>query len=135
MNLNLLKGTCPNGPEWVKHKRRCYGFFVNRYDRTTWRKAQDKCRSFVNGDLVSIFSKEENEFIANKILEINPELNGTQYYNPWIGLEIRKCRGGKKRNEKIVNNYHFLGKLILLFSLFTVFYYIIGAFSNRLRQS
>ena len=91
-----LIGICPNGTEWVKHKRRCYGFFVNNHDRLTWSKAQEKCRSFVGGDLVSIFSKAENEFISQKVLEINPILNGPEYYYPWIGLKIRNC-GGKGR--------------------------------------
>ena len=85
----------------MKHKRRCYGFFVNNHDRLTWRKAQEKCRSFVGGDLVSIFTKAENEFIAQKVVEINPDLNGPQQYYPWIGLEIRPCRG----KGNIVNYY------------------------------
>ena len=85
-------GTCPEGQEWVKHKRRCYGFYVKEHDRLTWRKAQEKCRSYINGDLVSILNEDENQFIANKVLELNPDLsNGTDHYYPWIGLEIKRC--------------------------------------------
>ena len=34
---------------------------------------------------------EENEFIAKKVLEINPNLKDKEHYYPWIGLKrIRK---------------------------------------------
>ena len=92
----MIIGVCPNGTEWVEHKRRCYGFFVHNYDRVNFRKAQENCRSFVGGDLVSILTKDENEFIANKMLELNPDLNprdGNQFYYPWIGLDMKKKCG------------------------------------------
>ena len=78
--LLCFVGSCPDG--FLEYRRRCYGFFVNRYDRTTWKKAQEKCRSFIGGDLVSILTKEDNQFIAQKVLEINPELANTEYYYP-----------------------------------------------------
>ena len=90
----LIIGTCPKG--FIEFKRRCYGFFVNRYSRTTWKKAQKKCRSFNGGDLVSIFRKEENEFIAKKVLEINPDLKDKEYYYPWIGLYLKRRRNASK---------------------------------------
>ena len=94
---NMFIGVCPKGKEWVEYKNRCYGFFVNNHDRVDFWKAQEKCRSFVGGDLVSILNNDENQFIARKIIEINSDLNpidGNQYYYPWIGLNIkRKCGG------------------------------------------
>ena len=94
---NMFIGVCPKGKEWVEYKNRCYGFFVNNHDRVDFWKAQEKCRSFVGGDLVSILNNDENQFIAKKIIEINSDLNptdGNQYYYPWIGLNVkRKCGG------------------------------------------
>ena len=87
-------GSCPKG--FIQHRRRCYGFFVNRYARTTWSNAQKKCRSFNGGDLVSILTKSENEFIAKKVIEINPDLIDKDYYYPWIGLHIKKRRNKSK---------------------------------------
>ena len=93
----MFTGLCPEGKEWVEYKNRCYGFFVNNHDRVNFWKAQEKCRSYVGGDLVSILNKDENAFIANKIIEVNSDLNptdGNHYYYPWIGLSIkRKCGG------------------------------------------
>ena len=67
----------------------------------------------MGGDLVSIFSKAENEFIARKVLELNPDLNGTEYYYPWIGLSIRKGeRKGKSRTYYKLCN---LSSIILVY--------------------
>ena len=95
-SLLLRVGSCPKG--FIAHKRRCYGFFVNRYARTTWSDAQKTCRSFNGGDLVTIVTKSENDFIAKKVLEINPDLKDKDHYYPWIGLFIQKRRNkGKLR--------------------------------------
>jgi hypothetical protein len=91
MNMfGYVIGTCPKG--FIEHKRRCYGFFVHHYARTTWIDAQKKCRSFNGGDLVSILTKGENDFITQKVLEINPSLKDNEHYHPWIGLKLRKRR-------------------------------------------
>ena len=68
---------------------------MNDYDKTTWPDAQKRCRSFNGGDLVSILTNEENEYISRKILELNPDLKKRKdYYFPWIGLYIKKRRNG-----------------------------------------
>lgn len=36
----------------------------------------------------------ESRFIAKKVLSINPELKEKEFYNPWIGLYIRKKSNG-----------------------------------------
>ena len=41
-------------------------------------------------------SKSENEFIAKKVLEINPDLIDKEHYYPWIGLQIQKRRNRGK---------------------------------------
>ena len=41
-------------------------------------------------------SKSENEFIAKKVLEINPDLIDKEHYYPWIGLQIQKRRNKGK---------------------------------------
>ena len=97
MILFILIGTCPE--PFIEHDRRCYGFFVNDYDKTTWQDAQKRCRSFNGGDLVSILTKDENEYISNMVLEINPDLKDyfrkrKDYYFPWIGLYIKNRRNG-----------------------------------------
>ena len=93
----FLTGMCPYG--FVPHKRRCYGFFVNSYDRTSYHAAQSRCRSYAGGELVSILSTDENEFVAKKVLEINPNLSTQDYYYPWIGLQIKQTR--RKGNKCI----------------------------------
>ena len=92
---------CPEG--FVENDKRCYGFFVNRHDKTTWQDAQKKCRSFNGGDLVTVVKKEESTFLAQKTLEINPELRNEAFYMPWIGLRLRR-----KPKSKYTNDYlHF----------------------------
>ena len=75
---------CPEG--FVEHKRRCYGFFVKHYARTTWVDAQKKCRSFNGGDLVSILTKGENDFIAQKVLI------SRRYSKNESKIFIKKCK-------------------------------------------
>ena len=86
----------------MEFKSRCYGFFVQNYDRLTWKKAKSKCRSFNGGDLVSIGNDAENKFIAKTVLSMNTDLvrvtrdgtKGSEFYHPWIGLFIRKTLNG-----------------------------------------
>ena len=104
----LWIGECPE--PFIEFNRRCYGFFVQSYHKTTWYDAQKKCRSFNGGDLISIQTKEENEFITNKTLELNPDLKhkdesgwnirwvGKQFYFPWIGAYLK--------NQISSGNYH-----------------------------
>ena len=86
----FLTGTCPDG--FIEHKRRCYGFFINNYDKSTWGEAQKRCRFFNGGDLLSIFTEEENVFVTKKFSELNPDLKEKEHYYPWIGLYLRKRR-------------------------------------------
>ena len=79
---------CPKG--FVENDNRCYGFFVHRHDKTTWQEAQKKCRSFNGGDLVTVMTVEESTFLAQKTLEINPELRTDAFYMPWIGIKLRR---------------------------------------------
>ena len=88
-------GVCPKG--FIAYKKRCYGFFVSRYWRTTWRLAQKACRSFNGGDLVSILRKDENDFIARKFVELNPSLGDEEYHYPWIGAYLRKRQNPSKQ--------------------------------------
>ena len=85
---------CPDG--FLEHKRRCYGFFVYSYARSTWKEAQKKCRSFNGGDLIRVSTKKENDFIAKKLLELNPDLKEKEHYYPWIGLYLKKGRNRSK---------------------------------------
>ena len=85
---------CPDG--FLEYRRRCYGFFVNHYTKFTWKEAQKNCRSFNGGDLVSISTKEENDFIAKKVSELNPDLKEKYHYYPWIGLYLKKRRSTGK---------------------------------------
>ena len=96
-NAFFIDFHCPDG--FLEHRRRCYGFFVNRYTKSTWKEAQKNCRSFNGGDLVSISTKEENDFIAKKLLELNPDLKEKEYYYPWIGLYIKKRRSKSKLSK------------------------------------
>ena len=88
-------GVCPKG--FIEYKKRCYGFFVSRYWRTTWKFAQKACRSFNGGDLVSILRKDENDFIARKFVELNPSLSNKEYHYPWIGAYLTKRQNPSKQ--------------------------------------
>ena len=65
------------------------------YQRTTWYDAQKKCRSFNGGDLVSILTSGENEYILRKVRQLNPDLSRDKddpkigFYYPWIGLYLK----------------------------------------------
>ena len=80
---------------------------MSYYDATA------RCRSFAGGDLVSIFSKKENEFIAKKVLEANLDLEGTETFNyPWIGLKMRKSNHREGKETVYINYISIFLKLL-----------------------
>ena len=70
------------------------------------------------GDLVSILRKDENDFIARKFVELDPNLNGTEYHYPWIGAYLTK-RQNPSKQLSVLLHFHlrkrkFTGTTILL---------------------
>lgn len=63
-------------PFWVPYGRYCY-YVYNSQQGYSWPDSRHYCQS-IRGDLASIHSRAEVEFIRN--------LNHTKYHNVWIGL-------------------------------------------------
>ena len=55
-----------------------------------WAGARQKCMSYNQGDfhfdLASLHNREENEFVANMMMEEDREVGRSHYKYPWIGL-------------------------------------------------
>ena len=74
---------------------------MTKHDRNTYDDATSKCRSYDSGDLISLFNKEENDFVASKVLELNPSLRNVDYYYPWIGLHEDASKPNRINNKMI----------------------------------
>ena len=66
---------CGDGDQWIHHEGECYHAANGA---SSWFKARGKCMA-IGGHLVSIASKEENEFIASMIPRTYPQ-------TVWIGM-------------------------------------------------
>ncbi|XP_041666073.1 macrophage mannose receptor 1 [Cheilinus undulatus] len=64
-------------PFWIPYGRYCYTVY-NEQQGFSWPDSRHYCQSIRGGDLASIHSRAEVEFIRN--------LNHTKYHNLWIGL-------------------------------------------------
>ncbi|XP_054914836.1 lactose-binding lectin l-2-like [Poeciliopsis prolifica] len=73
--LKLLRGGCPMF--WYSFKGRCYKYVASRM---TWGEAEVHCLT-EGGNLVSIHSLEEHNFVNNLIKNFDPTQDFT-----WIGL-------------------------------------------------
>ncbi|KAG8179319.1 hypothetical protein JTE90_021987 [Oedothorax gibbosus] len=72
----LLPGNCEKG--WYGLGNQCYKTFGERWSqRLNWGEAKESCES-IDASLVSIHSKEEQEFITDMLLDIGSDA--------WIGL-------------------------------------------------
>ncbi|XP_063953416.1 macrophage mannose receptor 1-like isoform X1 [Lytechinus pictus] len=71
-----LPGTCPES--WISYGSDCYFFSSAAAERTSWPTAEYICRQG-GGHLASIHSKQENEWIRNRLAQEFPDA--------WIGFE------------------------------------------------
>ena len=76
---------CPTGT--YSYGPYCYTFVESK---ATWSDASDACGKKSNGNLVSITSIGEEEFLANTIKTIN---NSTLTTRAWIGLNDKEKEG------------------------------------------
>ena len=73
---------------------------------------QKKCYTRFYGyvsDLVSILSKEENEFVSQKVVEF--DYSSTDYSYPWIGLQLQK----RRTKGKIYKYFNYTGGVIMAY--------------------
>ncbi|KAG9348011.1 hypothetical protein JZ751_004030 [Albula glossodonta] len=73
----IPKGGCP--PDWIIFQGKCYKIFgTNSADLKNWRDARSHCIEYLGGNLVSILSEKEQNFLTTKMLGMSVDM--------WIGL-------------------------------------------------
>ena len=76
---------CPEG--WTKFEGRCYSLVTNYHDITVCR---DHCRA-QGGDLASIHSQRENDFVAN-FIQSRPSRGGEKVTIDPVTRRLRSSR-------------------------------------------
>lgn len=75
--MTIMSGNCEKG--WYNLGNKCYKFFgILWSQRVTWNAANIECQK-IGASLVSIHSKDEQEFLADVMLEVDSDV--------WIGMQ------------------------------------------------
>ncbi|KAJ8022986.1 Alpha-N-acetylgalactosamine-specific lectin [Holothuria leucospilota] len=85
-SMDSCSSGCP--PFWTLFNKYCYRFFGQR---VSWQEANYNCQTYGSGNsfanLVSIHSKEENEFVSNMFKSYTDNTDPTESgHEIWIGL-------------------------------------------------
>ena len=125
-NTNIfLQVTCQ--PGFTEYGGRCYryfkgkimdkhGNFTDSANAKSWRLAKKQCWALTDRhlvhDLVSVHSREENDFLVSLINGDNPELNRYHYNFPWIGLYSKHADNwtNAKWTDGTTYDYKYWGK-------------------------
>eukprot|EP01010_Urceolus_cornutus_P004569 NODE_729_length_1388_cov_229.029873_g552_i0.p1 GENE.NODE_729_length_1388_cov_229.029873_g552_i0~~NODE_729_length_1388_cov_229.029873_g552_i0.p1 ORF type:complete len:431 (-),score=71.08 NODE_729_length_1388_cov_229.029873_g552_i0:56-1348(-) len=89
-----MKTHCPVG--WPQYKQNCY----QEIEAKDWAEAQAQCES-LQGNLASILSQEENDFIVNNVTTVEV----------WLGLQVNDASSWENVDGRVLGYQNFVGGL------------------------